>query len=105
MKVLFVTSEHPKNTWGGLGTFTREFTKVLRRYCSVVVVYFHFDNDEPPSPDSTIDYVLVPEKKFKAFAPEAKILESAASLRAQLQPIMNVFNPETIIVIKKHPPR
>ena len=46
MKVLFVTSEHPKNTWGGLGTFTREFTKVLRRYCQVVVVYFHFDNDE-----------------------------------------------------------
>lgn len=96
MKVLFVTSEHPKNTWGGLGTFTREFTKVLRRYCSVVVVYFHFDNDEPPSPDSTIDYVLVPEKKFKAFAPEAQVLEVAASLRAQLQPIMNIFNPDVI---------
>ena len=96
MKVLFVTSEHPKNTWGGLGTFTREFTKVLRRYCSVVVVYFHFDNDEPPSPDSTIDYVLVPEKKFKAFAPEAQVLEAAASLRSQLQPIMNIFNPDVI---------
>ena len=96
MKVLFVTSEHPKNTWGGLGTFTREFTKVLRRYCSVVVVYFHFDSDEPPSPDSTIDYVLVPEKKFKAFAPEAQVLETAASLRAQLQPIMNIFNPDVI---------
>ena len=96
MKVLFVTSEHPKNTWGGLGTFTREFTKVLRRYCSVVVVYFHFNNDEPPSPDSTIDYVLVPEKKFKAFAPEAQVLEAAASLRAQLQPIMNIFNPDVI---------
>ena len=96
MKVLFVTSEHPKNTWGGLGTFTREFTKVLRRYCSVVVVYFHFDSDEPPAPDSTIDYVLVPEKKFKAFAPEAQVLEAAASLRAQLQPIMNIFNPDVI---------
>ena len=96
MKVLFVTSEHPKNTWGGLGTFTREFTKVLRRYCQVVVVYFHFDSDEPPSPDSTIDYVLVPEKKFKAFAPEAQVLEAAASLRAQLQPIMNIFNPDVI---------
>ena len=96
MKVLFVTSEHTKNTWGGLGTFTREFTKVLRRYCSVVVVYFHFDSDEPPSPDSTIDYVLVPEKKFKAFAPEAQVLEAAASLRAQLQPIMNIFNPDVI---------
>lgn len=96
MKVLFVTSEHPKRTWGGLGTFTREFTKVLRKFCSVVVVYFHFDTDEPPLPDSTVDYVLVPEKKFKAFAPEAKILESAASLRAQLQPIMNVFNPDVI---------
>ena len=96
MKVLFVTSEHTKNTWGGLGTFTREFTKVLRRYCSVVVVYFHFDSDEPPAPDSTIDYVLVPEKKFKAFAPEAQVLEAAASLRAQLQPIMNIFNPDVI---------
>ncbi len=96
MKVLFVTSEHPKNAWGGLGTFTREFTKVLRKYCSVVVVYFHFDNDEPPKTDSTIDYVLVPEKKFKAFAPEAQILEAAASLRAQLQPIMNIFNPDVI---------
>ena len=96
MKVLFVTSEHPKRTWGGLGTFTREFTKVLRKYCSVVVVYFHFDCDEPPLPDSTVDYVLVPEKKFKAFAPEAKILETAASLRSQLQPIMNIFNPDVI---------
>lgn len=96
MKVLFVTSEHPKRSWGGLGTFTREFTKVLRKYCSVVVVYFHFDNDDPPLPDSTVDYVLVPEKKFKAFAPEAQILEAAASLRSQIQPIMNIFNPDVI---------
>lgn len=96
MKVLFVTSEHPKKSWGGLGTFTREFTKVLRKYCSVVVVYFHFDIDTPPLPDSTVDYVLVPEKRFNAFSPEAQILEAAASLRAQLQPIMNVFNPDVI---------
>ena len=67
-----------------------------RKYCSVVVVYFHFDIDTPPLPDSTVDYVLVPEKRFNAFSPEAQILEAAASLRAQLQPIMNVFNPDVI---------
>lgn len=96
MKVLFVTSEHPAQKLGGLGTFTKEYVKVLRKYCSVVVVYFHFGGGEIPVPDSDVDYVLESEYKFSAFSIEAKILESAASLRAQLEPIINLFKPDLI---------
>lgn len=36
MKILFVTSEHPNNKYGGLGAFTQIFLSTLKNYCDVV---------------------------------------------------------------------
>lgn len=96
MKVLFVTSEHPSQKLGGLGTFTKEYVKELRKYCTVVVVYFHFGNEQIPQPDSDVDYVFVPQYKFAAYSLEAQILETASSLRSQLETIINLFKPDII---------
>lgn len=96
MKVLFVTTEHPGFIFGGLGTFTREYVRTLRKYADVKCVYFHLRDGEPPLPDETVDYVIVPERVFEAFSPEARILEVASSFRAQLDPIMKSFRPDVI---------
>lgn len=96
MKVLFVTSEHPSRIFGGLGTFTREYTRVLRKKCQVKVVYFHFGPDTPPSVDSDIDYVCSANRNFEAYNIEARILETAAFFRSQVQPIITDFDPDVI---------
>ncbi|MEE0885352.1 MAG: glycosyltransferase family 4 protein [Treponema sp.] len=96
MRVLFVTSEHPGYLFGGLGTFTREYVRELRKYCDVKCVYFHLSDGRIPLPDETVDYVFAPEQIFDAFTPEARILESAASLRKQLEPLMQSFKPDVI---------
>ncbi len=96
MRVLFVTSEHPCCLFGGLGTFTREYVRELRKYCDVKCVYFHLSDGRIPLPDETVDYVFAPEQIFEAFSPEARILESAASLRKQLEPLMQSFHPDVI---------
>lgn len=96
MRVLFVTSEHPCCLFGGLGTFTREYVRELRKYCDVKCVYFHLSDGRIPLPDETVDYVFAPEQIFEAFTPEARILESAASLRKQLEPLMQSFQPDVI---------
>lgn len=96
MKVLFVTSEHPGRLYGGLGTFTREYTRVLRKLRDVKVVYFHLGQTQPPDPDSDVDYVIVPKKVFTSHSIEGRILENAASLRWQVQKILDVFQPDVI---------
>lgn len=96
MRVLFVTSEHPGLLFGGLGTFTREYVRELRKYCDVKCVYFHLSDERIPLPDETVDYVFEPEQIFDAFTPEARILESAASLRKQLEPLLQAFRPDVI---------
>ncbi len=96
MKVLFVTSEHPARIFGGLGTFTREYTRVLRKKCDVKIVYFHFGSNKIPAPDSDIDYVFSASKVFDAYSAEARILENAASFRTQIQPILDNFKPDVI---------
>ena len=88
MRILFVTSEHPANLFGGLGTFTREYVRELRKYCDVKCVYFHLMDGAAPQPDETVDYVFEPDCVFDAFSPEARILEAAASFRSQLDPII-----------------
>lgn len=96
MKVLFVTSEHPGRLYGGLGTFTREYTRVLRKLRDVKVVYFHLGQTQPPDPDSDVDYVIVPKKVFTSHSIEGRILENAASLRWQVQKIIDSFQPDVI---------
>ncbi len=96
MKVLFVTSEHPADLFGGLGTFTREFVRELRKFAQVKCVYFHLRDEEPPLPDETVDLVLRPSMVFDAFAQDARILEVAASFRAQLEPLIREFRPDVI---------
>ena len=96
MRVLFVTSEHPGLLFGGLGTFTREYVRELRKYCDVKCVYFHLSDERIPLPDETVDYVFEPEQIFDAFTPEARILESAASLRKQMEPLLQSFRPDVI---------
>lgn len=96
MNVLFVTSEHPAIDIGGLGTFSRDYVQCLRKYASVVCVYFHFKNCKAPLPDKTVDYVFSPSKLFDAFSPEARILEGAASLRAQVDEVIQKFKPDVI---------
>ena len=96
MRILFVTSEHPANLFGGLGTFTREYVRELRKYCDVKCVYFHLMDGAAPQPDETVDYVFEPDCVFDAFSPEARILEAAASFRSQLDPIIKSFMPDVI---------
>lgn len=96
MKVLFVTSEHPGRLYGGLGTFTREYTRELRKLCKVKVVYFHHGQTQPPDPDSDVDYVIVPKKVFTCHSIEGRILENTASLRWQVQKILDSFKPDVI---------
>lgn len=96
MRILFVTSEHPAYLYGGLGTFTREYVRELRKYCDVKCVYFHLQNGIAPLPDETVDIVLEPDAVFDVFTPEAKILEVAASFRAQLDPLIKSFKPDVI---------
>ena len=96
MKVLFVTSEHPSCLYGGLGTFTREYVKELKKSAEVKCVYFHLRAEPSPEPDETVDYVFSPFGTFEAFSPEAQILESASSLRAQVDPIITEFKPDII---------
>ena len=86
MRVLFVTSEHPGLLFGGLGTFTREYVRELRKYCDVKCVYFHLSDERIPLPDETVDYVFEPEQIFDAFTPEARILESALDRKENIQP-------------------
>ena len=94
MKILFVTTEHPGNLTGGLGTFTREYIRELRKYCDVKCVYFHLSDKKVPLCDETVDIVIRPEFCFDAFSPDAAILETAASLRSQLEPLLKSFNPD-----------
>lgn len=96
MRILFVTTEHPGNLYGGLGTFTREYVRELRKYADVKCVYFHLQDTPLPEPDLTVDYVIAPEHIFEAFSPEARILEVASSFRSQLEPILKVFRPDVI---------
>lgn len=96
MKVLFVTSAHPAIDIGGLGTFSRDYVQCLRKYASVVCVYFHFKECKMPLPDKTVDYVFSPFKTFDALSPEACILEDAASLRAQIDTVLQEFKPDVI---------
>lgn len=96
MRILFVTSEHPGCLFGGLGTFTREYVFQLRKYCDVKCVYFHLREGAAPLPDETVDVVLTPEACFDAFAPDARILESAASLNSQLENVIREFKPDVI---------
>lgn len=96
MRVLFVTTEHPGYLYGGLGTFTREYVRELRRYADVVCVYFHLREGPLPVPDETVDYVFAPNRIFEAFSPDARILEVAASFRAKLDPIIKSFKPDVI---------
>ena len=96
LRVLFVTTEHPGFLYGGLGTFTREYVRELRRYADVVCVYFHLREGPLPVPDETVDYVFAPNRIFEAFSPDAQILEVAASFRAQLDPLIKSFKPDVI---------
>lgn len=96
MKVLFITSEHTSHLHGGLGTFTREFTKALKHNCRVITVYFHFSQDPLPSKDEYIDYVFQPTFSFDAFNIEARLLENAASLKSQVDHILREFKPDII---------
>lgn len=96
MKVLFITSEHPSRLYGGLGTFTREFTRALKQYCTVVTVYFHFSQEPMPPRDEYIDYVFQPAFSFDAFNIESRLLENAASLRSQIDPILKTYKPDII---------
>lgn len=96
MKVLFVTSEHPADLFGGLGTFTREFVRELRKFAQVKCVYFHLRDGDMPLPDETIDIAVYPHHVFEAFSQDARILEVAASFRAQLDPLIKEFKPDVI---------
>ena len=96
MKVLFVTSAHPAIDIGGLGTFSRDYVQCLRQYASVVCVYFHFQKCKAPIPDKTVDYVFSPFKTIDVLSPEARILEDAASLRAQTDAVIQEFKPDVI---------
>lgn len=96
MKVLFVTSEHPANQFGGLGSFTRDYVKELKKIADVVAVYLHYYTERPPEPGGVIDYVLVPEKKFPSGSIEGNILETAASFQDSLEQIISVFKPDVI---------
>ncbi|MCR5494744.1 MAG: glycosyltransferase family 4 protein [Treponema sp.] len=96
MRILFVTTEHPGYLYGGLGTFTREYVRELRKHADVKCVYFHLQDAPLPQPDLTVDYVIAPEHIFEAFSPEARILEVASSFRSQLEPILKSFRPDVI---------
>lgn len=96
MKVLFVTSEHPENQFGGLGSFTRDYVKELKKTVEVVAVYLHYSSEIPPEPGGAIDYVLVPEKKFPSVSIEGNILETAASFQDSLERIVLDFKPDVI---------
>ncbi len=96
MRILFVTSEHPENQYGGVGTFTREYVTELKKYADVKCVYFHLKKDPPPSPDGIVDYVIRPNFVFDAFSPDARILETSSSLRAKVDPIIRSFCPDVI---------
>lgn len=96
MKVLFVTSEHPACLNGGLGTFTREYVKELRKFADVICVYFHLGAGKPPLPDETVNYVIRPLVSFDAYSTEARILETAAGFRAQLEPLLREYKPDII---------
>lgn len=84
------------NLYGGLGTFTREYVRELRKYCDVKCVYFHLGDGRCPSPDETIDYVFQASPVFDAFSPDARILEVASSFRAQIEPVLQNFKPDVI---------
>ncbi len=96
MKVLFITSEHPARLFGGLGTFTREFTLELKKHAEVKVVLFNLGPEKPPKADHLVDVVLCTTFAFEAFSLEARILENAASFRAQLDQIIHQFKPDII---------
>ncbi len=96
MRILFVTSEHPARLCGGLGTFTREFVKELRKYADVKCVCFNLSGEDFPAPDKTVDYVFSPQTVFEAFSPDARILETTASFRAQVEPVIKEFKPDVI---------
>ncbi|ULQ60273.1 glycosyltransferase [Brucepastera parasyntrophica] len=96
MNILFITTEHPASLYGGLGAFTREFTRELRKYCNVKTVYLHLTNKPLPECDGDIDYVLTPERKFVVNSLDGAILENAASFRSQLEPVFKTFNPDII---------
>lgn len=96
MRILFVTSEHPSCLYGGLGTFTREFVCELRKYADVKCVYFHLRKDKAPKPDGIVDFVFSPRGTFDAFSPDARILEAASSLRAQVDSVIRSFCPDVI---------
>lgn len=96
MKVLFATSEHPKNQFGGLGSFTREITSELKKLCDLRTVYFHYGKGEVLAPDETIDYVLKPNQNWKTTTIGENILENAASLNSQMATVLKDFSPDVI---------
>jgi hypothetical protein len=82
--------------FGGLGTFTREFTLELKKHAEVKVVLFNLGPEKPPKADHLVDVVLCTTFAFEAFSLEARILENAASFRAQLDQIIHQFKPDII---------
>lgn len=96
MKILFVTSEHPNNKYGGLGAFTQNFLSTLKNYCDVVSIYFHLTAETLPTPSDLIDYSFIPNVKFKSNSYETNILEVSASFREQVDYILKTFKPDII---------
>ena len=81
MKILFITTEHPAQKFGGLGTFTKEYIAELKKYCSVKCVYFHLRDSKIPLPDETIDYVFAPKFIYDTFTPEGRVLATTFYFR------------------------
>lgn len=96
MKILFITTEHPAQKFGGLGTFTKEYIAELRKFCTVKTVYFHLRDCELPTADDTIDYVFSPKQIYEAFTSEGKVLATTFFFRHCIEPILEDFKPDVI---------
>lgn len=96
MKILFAFSDYLLDWYGCCSAVLYDFIEELKARADVRCVFFNYKRRRRSFPGGIVDAVFTPENVFEAFSTDARILENASSVRAQLGDLMNDFNPDVI---------
>lgn len=96
MRILFAFSDYLLDWYGFCSSVLYDFIEELKSHADVRCVFFNYRHCGRRFPKGVVDAVFTPENVFEAFSTDARILECAGSIRAQLGELMSGFKPDVI---------
>lgn len=96
MKILFAFSDYLLDWYGCCSSVLYDFIEELKSRADVRCVFFNYKRQKRQFPAGIVDAVFTPENVFEAFSTDARILEGAGSVRAQLGEMIAGFKPDVI---------